>query len=345
MVCGERSPSSGKRAMSAVAVTGPTPGAERSSRAMRSSSSRAAIRLATRFCTAAISVESQAMWRVMSAAISAGASCSRVRSCWRVATSWSRRLWSTARRCRSLAKAGAGGGLEAEAPRGGEHGSVERVGLGEKAGGAGEVAGACGIDPGKADAGLVQRLPQRQIVDAGGLEQNAFGLVVPLGDQGGDRRLGVGQADHPTAVKDIEVVLGDIDSNCTPGLATTGPCSCASKAVGAASVNCSGWVGRYAGGDRAELRGISRDREPNSISRPLQPCHKPEHTGTQEHGQPSRCSDAGGSLAGGGVHGFRVQRCALPRNDRNYPVIRSRRRSTRRANRLAPSGSAPSLKS
>jgi hypothetical protein len=57
----------------------------------------------------------------------------------------------------------------------------------------------------RGDAGGLRGLAQHQVVVAVGLKQHALGLVRLLRDHGGDRRLGIEQADHPAAIQDIEV--------------------------------------------------------------------------------------------------------------------------------------------
>ncbi len=60
-----------------------------------------------------------------------------------------------------------------------EHSGVDRIGLGQEAGGAGEVAGPPRVDTGMHDAGRSQRRPQRPVILAGGLEEGTKAPVHP----------------------------------------------------------------------------------------------------------------------------------------------------------------------
>lgn len=96
----------------------------------------------------------------------------------------------------------------------GEHPRVDRIGFGEEAGGAGEVAGAGRIDAGEDNAGASQRLPQAGIVATCRLEQDQHRCAFPAFSQQADRLLRVGYAlgTADAAVKNVEMTLGDIDS-------------------------------------------------------------------------------------------------------------------------------------
>src|SRR5581483_1425274 len=129
---------------------------------------------------------------------------------------------------------------------------VDRMGLGEKAGRTGEVTGAARVDAGKRDAGGVEGLGETTIVGTRGLKQHTPPCPPPGLDKRGDRRRRVRQPDRPsgTGLEDVKVMFSDIDSDHARSYVHRA-CSCAARSVAAASINCSGWVGKNTGGDRA----------------------------------------------------------------------------------------------
>lgn len=64
---------------------------------------------------------------------------------------------------------------------------VDGIGLGQEAGGAGEVTGAGWVDPGKCHAGGGERVAQVTIIRSGGLEQHETALPAPARRGGRDR--------------------------------------------------------------------------------------------------------------------------------------------------------------
>ena len=92
-----------------------------------------------------------------------------------------------------------------------QHSCVDRVGLGEMACGAGKVAGPGRIDPSEGDACLFQRFAQLDIVAAGRLEQHE--LAMPTAHEGRHAFSRVRKTLSAAIVENIQMVLGDIDSN------------------------------------------------------------------------------------------------------------------------------------
>jgi hypothetical protein len=166
-----------------------------------------------------------------------------------------------------------------------QHPGVDRVGLGQEAGGTSEVASLGGIDPRVPQAGRVQRLPQRHVVAACGLEDDEAALLSPAPDKSPDL---VGLVSQPLAsiqggVEHVEMMLGHIDPD---HIRVYGhrACPCDARSAATASCNCSGGSPK-AGGDLAGLR--SQDLGPNDLP-PVTTLSQFQYTGTQG---PSHCAD------------------------------------------------------
>ena len=120
------------------------------------------------------------------------------------------------RQCVAGGRRGLLGGRLHGTPKGRQHSRVDRIGLGELAAGTGKVAGTSRIDPGKADAGLTQRLAKREVVDTRGLKDHQR-IASPTRHQLCDGLWRVGDAlRHAYGfIKNIEMVFGDVDSDAT----------------------------------------------------------------------------------------------------------------------------------
>lgn len=92
-----------------------------------------------------------------------------------------------------------------------QHPRVDAVGLGEPAGGTGEVAGAGRVDPGKGDALGLQRPAQAGIVMAGRLKQHE--AVMPAPHEARQAFRGIGHTFGAAALKHIKMMFGHVDSD------------------------------------------------------------------------------------------------------------------------------------
>lgn len=94
-----------------------------------------------------------------------------------------------------------------------QQGSIDAVGPGKSAGGAGELAGMARIDPGEGYPGFAQGINQRRLLAAGGFENHLAAGAVR--GEGGER-LGLGRQVIVTpgsGVENVDPVLGDIDAD------------------------------------------------------------------------------------------------------------------------------------
>ena len=176
-----RRPSSGRSAMSVQAVTGPIPGTERS----KSSASRQMgverTRVVRSWSRRRRASSSHAIW-ASSWRCSRRSRSRRRRFCSApsMSTSWRRRAMSSPERLglgiRHWAGRGADGfGKEGDDPR------VEPFGLGQLAGRPGEVADLPGIDDGHGQPGAGQGGGDRDLIAAGGLQDNDGGASARAG--------------------------------------------------------------------------------------------------------------------------------------------------------------------
>ena len=94
---------------------------------------------------------------------------------------------------------------------------VDPIGLGQPAGGLGEVAGLARVDRRDRDLGDLQGGDQGQLEPAGGLDDDqGRGQGLESGDQGGDAGRVVGIAGHSFGAGPdgrVEIGLGDIDAD------------------------------------------------------------------------------------------------------------------------------------
>jgi hypothetical protein len=109
------------------------------------------------------------------------------------------------------------GGLRAPQGQAGAHERqkprIEGVGLGALAERLGEGAGMAGVDAGRGEAGLRQRLAQGHVVDAGGLEHHqAVGRQLAGERREGGGRVGEARPRRGGGREHIEMMLGDVDS-------------------------------------------------------------------------------------------------------------------------------------
>lgn len=97
----------------------------------------------------------------------------------------------------------------------GQHPGVDRVGLGEKAGGTGEVAGAQGIDARESYAGGMQSHLQLPVIAPGCLEHDKHSPAAPALGECCDRRRCIGDAlmAPRRRIEDVEARFGNVDSN------------------------------------------------------------------------------------------------------------------------------------
>lgn len=96
----------------------------------------------------------------------------------------------------------------------GQHARVDGIGLGPASGGTGKMSRLFGVDPGMADARLIQSAAQRRIVAARGLEHDE---AVASRERGGQPRRRGSRVGNPPGgasrqVVNVEMKLADIDS-------------------------------------------------------------------------------------------------------------------------------------
>ena len=150
----------------------------------------------------------------------------------------------------------------------GQHHRIDRVGLGAPAGGAGEVAGLLGIDPGMGDAPRGQRLAKDRIVATGRLHHDEAGRAGQSIDPRPHRLGGVGDAARRafSAVVEIEMMFRDVASD-NERVYCHRACPCGARSGSdAASCNCSG--GSNAGGEPSRTAASSSGARGPTVSRP-----------------------------------------------------------------------------